>query len=214
MQFTTGPEIVLGIPVGGNCNMSEHWKKKIDKISKSLAVWKTRNRTFKGKTELIQSMGISNVLYTMEVKNLNHDEIMRISFSSWDFLWDGKKRGLVKREICMLSKKSGGLGMPDFQVIMQAKRIIFVKNTILGHDEKWKVYPRKYFSSLDRSYNMKYFLLNVTDSIPHLQNIHIPSFLFKMYRILSKKFTYSSRGANKCKRCHGTNIMAQSFHKI
>ena len=186
VQFTTGPEIVLGIPVGGNCNMSEHWKKKIDKISKSLAVWKTRNLTFKGKTELIQSMEFSNVLYIMEVKNLNHDEIMRISSSLWNFLWDGKKRGLVKREICMLPKKWGGLGMPDLQVIMQAKRIIFVKNTILGHNEKWKVYPRKYFSSLDRSYNMKYFLLNVTDSIPHLQNRHIPYFYLKCIEFYQK----------------------------
>ena len=39
-------------------------------------------------------------------------------------------------------------------------------------------------------------------------------FSFKMYKILSKIFTYSSPGAKKYKRCHGTNIMAQSFNKI
>ena len=79
IQFTTGPEIVLGTPIGIDCNMTEHWKKKIDKINRSLAVWKTRNLTFKGKIELIQSMGISNVLYTMQVKNLNDNEIMKIN---------------------------------------------------------------------------------------------------------------------------------------
>ena len=77
--FTIGTAIVLGIPIGGKCNMSEESDLRI--------------LTFKGKTELIQSMGISNVLYTMEVKNLNHNEIIS---SLWDFLWDGKKRGLVK----------------------------------------------------------------------------------------------------------------------
>ena len=38
---------------------------------------------------------------------------------------------------------------------------------------------QKYFSSLDGSYNMKYFLLNVTDSIPHLQNRYNPPFYLK-----------------------------------
>ena len=56
VQFTTEPEVVLRIPVDGNCYMSEHWQKNIDKINKSLAVWKTRNLNFKGKIELIQTM--------------------------------------------------------------------------------------------------------------------------------------------------------------
>ena len=65
--------------------------------------------------------------------------------------------------------------MPDLQVIMQAKRIVFVKNVILGPAEKWKVFPKKYFSILDGYYNMQYFVLNVTDSMAHLQDKNIPS---------------------------------------
>ena len=179
VQFTTGLEIVLGIPIGIDCDTTEHWKKKIDKINRSLAVWKTRNLTFKGKIELIQSMVISNVLYTMQVKNLSDNEIMKINASLWDFPWDGKKRGSVKRKICILPKKWGGLRMPGLQVIMQAKRIVFLKNVILGPAEKWQVFPRKYFSILDGYYNMHYFVLNVTDSMAHFQDKHIPSFYLK-----------------------------------
>ena len=85
------------------------------------------------------------MLYTMQVKYLSDNEIMKINASLWDFLWDEKKRGLVKREICILPKKWGGLGMPDLQVIMQAKRIVFVKNVILGPAEKWKFFPESVF---------------------------------------------------------------------
>ena len=115
----------------------------------------------------------------MHVKNLSDNEIMKINASLWDFLWDRKKRGLVKREICILPKKWEGLGMPDLQVIMQAERMFFVKNVILGPVEKWKGFPRKYISILDGFYNMHYFVLNVTDSMAPFQGKQIPSFYLK-----------------------------------
>ena len=144
------------------------------------------NLTFKGKIELIQSMGISHVFYTMQVKNLGDNEIMKINASLWDFLWDGEKRGLVKRDVCILLKKLGGLGMHDIQVNMQANRIVFVKNVILGPAEKLIFFPRKYFFIFDRYYNMQYFVLNVTDSRSHLHDKHIPSFYLKCIEYFQK----------------------------
>ena len=49
-----------------------------------------------------------------------------------------------------------------------------------------KVFSRNYFSVLGGSYNTKYFLLNVRDSMSHLQNKHIPSFYLKCLKYHQK----------------------------
>ena len=70
IEITHGPEKVLGIPVGKNLNMSETWNKKTEKIKKCFSVWRNRNLSYKGKVQLINTYGISNILYALKVKDI------------------------------------------------------------------------------------------------------------------------------------------------
>ena len=176
IEITHGPEKVLGIPVGKNLNMSETWNKKTEKIKNCFSVWRNRNLSYKGKVQLINTYGISNILYTLQVKDMGLQELKLVNNALWHFLWDGKNKGLVNREICMMPRNSGGLGMPDLNIITQSMPIAYVNKVLSEPDAKWKLFPRKFFASLDSTFKTTFFLLQVTDSMPHICHMNIPGF--------------------------------------
>ena len=176
IEISLGPEKVLGIPVGKTLNMTEFWNKKIEKIETCFSIWKTRDLSYKGKVQLINTYGITNILYALQVKDIESQQQKSVKTALWNFLWNGKSKGLVNREICMMPRNVGGLGMPDLDIITQAMRIVFVYKVISQPDTKWKLFPRIFFASLDSAFKTKFFLLQVTDSMPHLHHRHIPTF--------------------------------------
>ena len=135
---------VLGIPVGKNLNMSETWNKKTEKIKNCFSVWRNRNLSYNGIVQLINTYGISNILYTLQVKDMGLQELKLVNNALWNFLWNGKNKGLVNRKICMMSRNSGGLGMSDLNIITQSIRIAYVNKVLSEPDAKWKLFPRKF----------------------------------------------------------------------
>ena len=172
---SNGPEMVLGIPVGKSVDMNPFWLNKIAKIKSCLAVWKTRSLTYKGKVHLLKSYGMSNLLYSMEVKTPPNYIIKEVDRLFNNFLWDDRARGKVKREISILPRMYGGLGVPDLHTSLVTRRVKFILKVIEDPEEKWKLIPRMYLSRLDLDYCQKYFLLNVTDSRAHIGK-NIPEF--------------------------------------
>ena len=172
---TKGPEKALGILIGLHTDQNQQWMSKINKMKACMSIWKTRNLTYKGKVQLIKTYALSNILYSLEV--LDPSDYMLKEFRSiiWDFLWDGKKHGKVKRDICFLPRNDGGLDMPDISKITTTRRVKFVSNVVSEPSEKWKYVARHYFSILDSHYGMPYFLLNVTESKIFLPK-NIPTF--------------------------------------
>ena len=175
MQMTKGPERALGIPIGMNIDKDQLWLSKIVRLKACLNVWKTRNLTYKGKVHLIKCYGVSNIMYTVEAVDPTQNILKEINQSLWSFLWDGKTRGKVRREICILPRKLGGLDMPDISKLISTRRVKFVLNAIQEPYEKWKFLAQSYFKTFDADYNMKYFLLKVTDSI-HFIDKRVPDF--------------------------------------
>ena len=113
VNYTVGPEVVLGYKFGERSNDINSWKKMIDKLKSCMTVWKTRNLSYKGKVHVIRSYVISNLLYFVEARTPPKVVIDQVEKFMWDFLWDGKTKGKVNREICKLPVKQGGLNMPD-----------------------------------------------------------------------------------------------------
>ena len=74
IKLSKGPEKVLGVPIGGNdSNNRALWESLIPKLRDKLNIWITRNLSFQGKTHIIRSIGVSKLLYSIEMKTI--DEI-------------------------------------------------------------------------------------------------------------------------------------------
>ena len=191
IDMTQGPVKALGIPLGMNVQEREIWLPRITRIKSCLNVWKTRNLTYKGKVHLIKCYGISNVLYTIESIDPTENIVKEVNDSIWDFLWDGKSRGKVKREICVQNRQEGGLEMPDISSIITTRRVKFALNVLNRPDEKWSLAAQYYFKIFDMDYKLNNFLLNVTDSNRFLEQ-NIPNF-YKNCIIHFQKFNRAKK---------------------
>ena len=94
LRLTTGPEKVLGIPLGKtNDNDKEFWESLISKMKTKLDIWSSRDLSLEGKTYVIQSLAVSQLLYSIEMKNIDNRYIDSINQFIWDFFY-GAIRGV------------------------------------------------------------------------------------------------------------------------
>ena len=111
LRLTTGPEKVLGIPLGKqNNNGEQFWESLICKMKTKLDIWKSQDLSLERKTYLIQSLAVSQILYAIEMKHVDTKYINDINKVLWDFLWCNK-RCTIDRHICLLPRQTGGLGL-------------------------------------------------------------------------------------------------------
>ena len=174
--LTTGPEMVLGVPLGKSKHCDEFWKKLIEKLKSKLNVWNMRDLSIEGKIHVVKSLGLSTMLYAIEMKEIKSSFVSEVIKLLWNFLWSGKKY-TVKREICVLPRYLGGIGMVDFQTIIKVKRIKWVINILKGHtSDTWKILPLSYLKCLDKDFDIDFFALRVKDSTELIHKSHIPLF--------------------------------------
>ena len=107
IQFTSDSEKLLGIQVGYQINKDEHWDKLIQKIISKITPWKQRNLSYGGKVTILKSLGLSQLLYSKEMMDIDKKIINRVQKIILDFMWE-EKRCMVKPEVCMLPKNKGG----------------------------------------------------------------------------------------------------------
>ena len=177
IQITKGPETVLGINVGKfNENKHPQWRDKIKKIENLLAIWKMRDLSIKGRVYILKSVGISSLLYQMEMQEVGDDILKEVSKIMFNFLWQNG-RPLVKKDICYLPIENSGLNMVNISVIVKVKRIQFVLRVLNGElSEPWKIIPLKYFQYFDHRFDIDYFALKATDSSLLIKKAIIPDF--------------------------------------
>ena len=172
ITLTSGPEMVLGVPMG-KYDLA-FWQKLLKKLETNLNIWMSRDLSFEGKIHVIRSLGISTLIYALEMKNIDNSFINSVMGLLWKFLWSGK-RYTVKREICFLPRQLGGLNMIDVYAIIKVKRIKTLVQILKGTtNDTWKILPMKYFSVLDDDFKLDLFALRVTDLKVLLERSEIP----------------------------------------
>ena len=175
VQLTLGPAKVLVVQVGKNKD-NNIWNSNIEKITKKLAMWKQRNLSLTGKVLIIKSLGISQLIYFSDYLTIGENDITKLEKILYDFLWDGKK-SRIRKEICVLPRTMGGIGMIDLRVALKVQRIKWIRR-ILKADENlaWTALPLKNFRSLDRKFGTDFFALRVKDSTRLLKTANLTIF--------------------------------------
>ena len=196
VKITNGPEKCLGIPMGMNKNLDDFWDKMVTKMTNRLGPWRIRNLTIFGRIHIIKSIALSIVLYAVEMTCIDTVFVERIINLMWNFIWQGKKV-IVKHNVCMLPRKLGGLGIPDFKVLVKVRRIKTIIDIIRSEtDENWSVLAKKYIKSFDSLYNIEWFALRCTDCTRDVNNSNIPMF-YKECILYFQELCRLSRCANE-----------------
>ena len=118
IQISEGSEKVLGIKVGKHFNRNDQvWDKKLKVLENRLSIWQMRELSLKGRVYLLKSIGLSSMIYNIELQEIHSDVLNKFVKICFDFLWK-KKRLLVRRDICYLPIEEGGLNMFDLSFFL------------------------------------------------------------------------------------------------
>jgi len=98
---------------------------KIDKMERNLIMWLHRGLTLLGKVVIINTFGISQLIYTMQVCEYDDDDLKRIEGIIFKFLWNKKWIGnrapdRIKRDIIKRGYEEGGLKVPDIRNFLRS----------------------------------------------------------------------------------------------
>jgi len=101
---------ILGVYLG-HANLEQaNWADCVTKLETFLYLWRTRTLSLKGKSLIMNTLGVSGLWYTATVVNMPDCVHTRISKAIWDFSWN-RKTELVKCDTCRLPWQYGGLSV-------------------------------------------------------------------------------------------------------
>ena len=115
---------ILGVVFSsGLCDVSvDNWEPRLSKLEKSLNLWKSRSLSLVGKSLIINTLGISKLIYVSQVLVPPRWVIDRLNKLIWPFLW-GSKIETVSRHTVFCHARDGGLGLFNFSVKAKAVRL-------------------------------------------------------------------------------------------
>ena len=135
------PDKILGIYIGNNDCTTKNIEHKIHRISNTIAAWKHRDLSLKGRVLIINGLLTSSLWYHATNISLPDWAINDIETQIYNFLWNNK-RPLLTRNLLSLPLSEGGLNIPRIVTKIQALRINTVRRLLDAEQAH-----RKYFTS-------------------------------------------------------------------
>ena len=102
---------------------------KITKMECMLRKWKSRHLTFEGKSLLIKTFGLSQLIYNLQVCEINKSCIKTIERSIFGFIWassnSDKEKGIdrIKRAVMKNEPSEGGLNISDIECLDKSLKL-------------------------------------------------------------------------------------------
>lgn len=121
----------------------DNWEPRINKLEKSLNMWKSCSLSLLGKSLVINVLGMSEFFYLAKVLVSPSWVLSRVNQLLWPFLW-GLKIETVSRNTCFLLPTSGGLNVSSLELKCAALCISSIASTI-SQMEDLSYFLCKYF---------------------------------------------------------------------
>jgi len=104
-------------------------EEKIIKLRNKLKLWQARHLTFEGKSLILKTFGISQLIYNMQCVHFKTEDLKRIERYIFNFLWgtkdldDTRARDRIKRSIMKNDYKEGGLNITDIECMDKSLKL-------------------------------------------------------------------------------------------
>jgi hypothetical protein len=102
---------------------------KITKLKNNFKVWKARRLTMEGKSLVIKTFGISQLIYVMQSVEVRQEQIKQIERLIFNFLWETKNyedpraRDRIKRSVMKNEYNLGGLKITDIECLDKSLKL-------------------------------------------------------------------------------------------
>ena len=121
----------------------EDWGPRVSKLEATLNSWRARTLTFRGRSLIVNVLGLSLFWYLASVTYIPNTVIKKINSLIFPFVW-GKKREWLSRDTASQPLDRGGLGVVDITKKVSAFRVLWVKRFLLGEKRGWHSFFRHY----------------------------------------------------------------------
>ena len=130
-----------------------NFSNRIDKAKRILTWWATRNLTLYGRVQIIKTFIMSQFLYVTSAMPIPPTFIKRINKMVFEFIWN-RGRDRLKRTTVISSVANGGLQAPDFQTMVNAARLKWIKKTISNTEAPWRYILENYLEGMNIRLNI------------------------------------------------------------
>ena len=149
INLTTDCMKILGIYVSYNTDLT--YKMNSDRVLNSFKtvsnIWKGRNMTIIGRTEVVKTLALSKVLYVCEILTPSKQFLDKISSFILEFIWKGKPAKVSFQTVTQPSTL-GGLGLPNIYNRIKTQRIMWIKRLIMGRESPWLIISEYYLTNI------------------------------------------------------------------
>jgi len=140
-----GPLKILGVYMSydrDSCNIL-NYDKKLVKCKNILNWWKCRNLTMLGRIQIVKTFIISQFLYVTSVIDMPDKYIKEVNVLIRQFVWKSNKSKLRHSIMCK-DRDSGGLKLPDFNNMINASLIKWIRRLMINRDGMTWVILKEY----------------------------------------------------------------------
>ncbi len=153
--FTDRPLKCLGLYVGHDKDecYKKNWIDKLNKIEKTLDIWKRRQLSIQGKVIIVKSLIMSKLVYNFSLLKTPDDIISKIDKVIFNFIWNKRER--IKRNTVIANVEDGGIGMVDSMCKNMSVKAAWIKR--LKEGGKWTEILKYYLNvcGVDLDYMLK-----------------------------------------------------------
>ena len=156
LKFEWNPKTfnLLGIEFTTNVqNITEiNLNRKLNEINNEILQWSKRDLTPLGKITVIKTILISKIVHILiSLPSPSAKILNKINKVLYKFLWGGKP-DQIKRTVCVLKPKDGGLGMVDIVTFDKSLKLTWIKR-YLNCTSKWKIVIETVYPELNNIEN-------------------------------------------------------------
>ena len=145
LKWLHSPVRLLGIHVSydekGNNELN--FNLKIRKLQTNLDMWRSRDLTLFGKVLIIQSLGLSQLIYTASILNVPEEVARPVKTKLFRFLWKNK-RDKIKRTGLYQDLERGGIRLIDIDTMFKALKLAWIPRLLIPGNQSWKTVPDYY----------------------------------------------------------------------
>ena len=134
---------ILGVWFGVVSVDRDNWLPRVEKLEKSINMWKSRSLSFVGKALVINVVGLTKFYYLARVLMVPEWVLSRVNALIWPFLWGSKMETVARKKFfCPIS--DGGIGLVNLLAKCDSLRVSSLLSSIEATNDK-SFYLCKYF---------------------------------------------------------------------
>ena len=117
---------ILGIYIGFGDVASANWNPRIDAVSKCLCSWRMRHLSLGGRALVSNALALSRIWYVASLVHMPRWVLSELNSLLFKFFWAGK-RDLVRRDVLVQSRESGGFSVVSIALKVDALMVQWVR---------------------------------------------------------------------------------------